>query len=177
MVQITWTTLPTYTDGNALTGAQLEAIAANIEESAPAKATTEGYWFIAGSSGNSINQRAILTARVDTQQTRSSTSYGALATVGPVVTITTGSQALVSINCQLFNSAAGTCWSSYKITGATTVSSSDTWACEGNGTDGNRQGIMNLHAVTAGSNVFTQEYRVGSGTGTFDDRNTIVMAM
>src|SRR4249919_21771 len=172
---MSWAAIPTFTDGNALTGAQMEIIAADIEESAPAKATTEGYWFISGSSANLINERAIVSNKILTQQTRASASYGALATAGGTVTATTGTKALVHHACQSFNSAAGTNWNSYKISGATTVASSDEWAGESNGTDGNRQGVSELHTVTAGSNVFTQEYRAGSGTGTFDDRIIIVM--
>lgn len=171
-----WSTLPAYSDGNALTAAQVTAIKDNINETAPAKATTASYWFIATGT-NAIAERAIMSDKILTQQTRSSTSYGALATAGGVVTITTGAKALVHHSCQSFNSAAGTNWNSYKISGATTVSSSDEWAGESNGTDGNRQGVSELHSVTGGSNVFTQEYRAGSGTGTFDDRIIIVMAL
>ncbi len=172
-----WSTLPTYVAGNALTAAQLNAIAANINETAPAKSTTQGYWYISGSSANTINERAIVSDKILTQQTRSSTSYGALATAGGTVTLTTGTKVLVHHACQSFNSAAGTNWNSYAISGATTVSSSDEWGGESNGTDGNRQGISELHSVTAGSNTFTQQYRAGSGTGTFDDRIIIAMGL
>ena len=54
-----WTTLPTYTDGTALTAAMLLAIAANINETAVAKATTAGRFFVA-TGPNAIAERSII---------------------------------------------------------------------------------------------------------------------
>jgi hypothetical protein len=176
---MTWSTLPAYSDGNALTAAQMTAIKDNINESAPAKASTQGYWFIAGSSANTINQRAIISDKILTQQTTTSTTYVNLTTTGATVTATTGTKALIHHGCQLFNSSSGSCWASYAISSATTVSASDEWAitCEASATNSFRYGYSELHTVTAGSNVFTQKYRVGSSTGTFDDRHLICMAL
>ena len=171
-----WTTLPTYADGNALTAAQMNAVAANINETAPSKATTSGYHFVSTGT-NAIAERAIVSDKILTQQTRTSTSYGNLTTVGGTVTVTTGTKALVHISDQMFSSAANTVWTSYEISSATTASASDEWGIEANGTDGNRLGISELHTVTGGSNVFTMKYRVGGGTGTFDDRIIIVMGL
>jgi metal-dependent amidase/aminoacylase/carboxypeptidase family protein len=177
---MTWSTLPAYSDGNALTAAQMTAIKDNINETAPAKATTAGYWFVSTGT-NAVAERAILSTRNNNQQTRTSTSYGNLSTVGPVVTITTGTQALVHIANQMFNSGAFSCWSSYAITGATTRASDDEHglSMEGGSTQAFKMGVSSLEAVTGGSNVFTQQYRVGSGggTGSFDDREVIVMAL
>ena len=173
-----WTTLPAYTAGNALTAAQVTAIKDNINESAPSKATTAGYWFIATGT-NAIAERAIVSDIILTQQTTTNTSYVNLTTVGATVTATTGTKALVMIQCQMFSSGTGTCWSSYAISGATTAAADDQWAitCEAAASNSFKMGNTTLHTVTGGSNVFTQKYRVGSLTGTFDDRHLICMAL
>jgi len=175
---MTWSTLPAYSDGNALTAAQVTAIKDNINETAVAKATTAGYWFI-GTGTNALAERSITSDKILTQQTTTNTSYVNLATVGATVTATTGTKALIHHGCQLFNSGSGSSWASYAISGATTVSASDEWAvtCEAASTNSFRYGYSELHTVTAGSNTFTQKYRVGSLTGTFDDRHLIVMAL
>ena len=176
---MTWQAIPTFTDGNALTGAQMEIIAADLEETAPAKATTEGYWFISGSSANVVNERAITSDKVLTQQTTTSTTYVNLATVGAQVHATTGTKALIHHGCQMFNSGAGSCWSSYIVTNATSSAADDDRAitCEAASTNSFRMGYTELQTLTAGSNTFTQRYRVGSLTGTFDDRHMICMAL
>lgn len=174
---MTWSTLPTYTNG-VLTAAMLNAIRDNINESAAAKATTAGYHFVATGT-NSIAQRAVVAEEVLTQQTTTSTTYTNLATHGPeAANITSGAKALIMIQSQLFNSGSGSTWASYTISGATTAASFDRWAisCEANTLDGFRFGQSTLHTVTAGVNHYKMQYRVSSGTGTFDDRHIIVMA-
>jgi hypothetical protein len=174
-----WSTLPTYADGNALTAAQMLAIAANINESAPAKATTQGYWFISGSSANTINERAILQSEILTQETSGRTTYGNIATVGPTVTITTGTQALISTTAQMFNSGANNMYMSYAVSGATTSTSVDdrALAFQAGAGDQIRATCTTLQALTAGSNVCKAEYKTTAGTGTWDDRRILVMAM
>lgn len=175
---MTWNILPTYTDGDALTAAMLEGIKGNINETAPAKATTAGWHFVSNGV-NTIVERAIQSAKITTQQTTGSTTYANLATNGPVVTVNTGAQALVFFGCQMFNDGAGACWSSYEIFGATSNSPEDNRAitAEANANDSFRMGVTELQPVTPGNNTFHQKYRVSSGTGTFDDRYVIVMAL
>lgn len=176
-----WTTPLTAVSNAILTAAQWNAtVRDNLLETAPAKATTSGRIFVA-TGANSIAQRQVAQGQVLTQQTTASTSYTDLTTVGPSVTVTTGTLAHVSIQCQMFNSGSSSSnWSSYAISGATTDASDDQRAisCEAAAaTQAFRFGASLLQTVTAGSNTFKQQYRVGSGTGTFDDRNIIVWAL
>jgi len=171
-----WSTLPTYVNG-VLSAAMMNAIAANINESAPAKATTAGWHFVS-SATNTIVERAIVSDKILTQQTTTNTSYVNLATVGATVTATTGAKAVIHHGCQMFSSGTGTCWSSYDVTGATTSAANDDRAitCEAAAGNSFRFGYTELQTLTPGSNVFTQKYRVGSLTGTFDDRHLICIA-
>ena len=66
----------------------------NLNETAPAKATTAGTMFIA-SGANSIVERVPSTAAVTTSESTGGTGYGNLATPGPAVTVTTGTKAIV----------------------------------------------------------------------------------
>lgn len=176
-----WTTPVTAVAGTLLTAAQWNAsLRDNLLETAPAKATTSGRIFVA-TGANSIAQREVKQGQVLSQETTGSTSYTDITTVGPSVTVTTGTLAHVSIQCQMFNSGSSSSnWSSYAISGATTQASNDQVAisCEGAAaTQAFKFGGSCLETVTAGSNTFKQQYRVGSNTGTFDDRNIIVWAL
>ena len=77
----------------------------NLNETAPAKATTAGSHF-AGTGLNSIAERLTDTDLVATSQTTISTSYADLATVGPTVTATTGPYAIVFLYNSNVNSTA-----------------------------------------------------------------------
>lgn len=179
---MTWSTLPTYTNGT-LTAAQLMAIRDNINETAAAKATTAGYHFVANGP-TTLVERAIVSARVSAQETTTLTGYGNIpsGTVGPTVTATTGAKALVWFAAQMFHQTTGSCWSSFEVTGASSVASGDDRAitCEAaEPTQSFRFSSAELQTVTPGSNTFRQQYRVGAsgGTGTFDDRHLIAMAL
>ena len=176
---MTWSTLPAYSNGNALTAAELTAIKDNINESAPAKATTQGYWFISGSSANSINERAILQSTILTQETSTRTTYGNITTTGPTVTITTGTQAIISATAQMYSSGGDNMYMSYEISGATTEASDDDRALsyQAGAGDQIRATCTTLQTLTAGSNVFKAEYKTSASTGTWDDRRILVMAM
>ena len=176
-----WTTPVTAVSGALLTAAQWNAsVRDNLLETAPAKATTSGRIFVA-TGANAIAQRQVARGQVLTQETTGSTSYTDLTTTGPSVTVTTGTLAHVSIQCQMFNSGASSSnWSSFAVSGATTVASNDQVAisCEAAAaTQAFKFGGSTLMTVTAGVNTFKQQYRVGSGTGTFDDREEIVWAL
>lgn len=177
---MTWQTPPTWTPGQTIPSSNLNVIRDCLLETAPAKATVSGRIFV--SSGvNSIVQRQIAEAQVLTQETTGSTSYTDLTTTGPSVTVTTGTLAQVSIQAQMFNSGSSSSnWSSFAVSGATTVASNDQVAisCEAAApSQAFKFGATKLMTLTAGSNTFKQQYRVGSGTGTFDDRNIIVWAL
>ena len=120
---------------------------------------------------------ASASATVATSETTTSTSYTALTTAGPEVTLTTGTKALVIVSAASNNSgASGRQFSSYKVSGATTIASSDAVAQVPMGAVNMRNSSASrLTSLTAGSNTFTMEYKVSGGTGTFLNREIIVI--
>jgi hypothetical protein len=181
VVQITWNAPITWTNGQTVTSAQLNAqIRDNMNETAPAKATVAGSHFV-GNGANVIAERLILDAVVDTSETTASTSYTNLATNGPQVSIVTGAKALVWISVQQGNSTnTASTATSYEVTGATTRISGSTVAIINDSTATgslHRAGVCDLQATTAGTNVFRMQYLVSGGTGTFLRRREQVMAL
>jgi hypothetical protein len=75
---------------------------------------------------------AINSAEVLTSQTTTSTSYTDLATVGPAVTVTTGTSAIVLITTQASPSVQGpNACMSCAVSGATTIAASDSFSSRG----------------------------------------------
>ena len=75
---------------------------------------------------------AINSAEVLTSQTTTSTSYTDLATVGPAVTVTTGTSAIVLITTQASPSVQGpNACMSCAVSGATTIAASDSFRAVG----------------------------------------------
>lgn len=153
----------------------------NLLETSPAKATTAGGYFVT-SGTNSISQRVMATASVVTAQATSSTTYGDLGTVGPAVTVTTGTSALVFVKCGSSNAtAANASFMGYAVSGATTVAASEGFSVAGTTATAS---AGNLHAsavflhtgLTAGSNTFTAKYKSSLATSaTFRNRDIIVI--
>lgn len=172
--------------GSVFTAAQFnQMIRDNLNETAPAKATQAGEYFVADGA-NSITPRQITGATDLNQGTTTSTSFTDLdgpAAVGPSVTLTTGSQALVFYHAQCLNSGAGSARASVEVSGASTIATADNRSIATFGIADNGLGASTVvHyaaglALTPGSNTFTMKYRVSSGTGTFDDRRLIVMPL
>lgn len=179
---MTWTTPMTFVAGTTLTAAQLNVhLRDNLNETAPAKATTSGRLFVS-TAANTLAERAVTDATVTTTQTTTSTTYANLTTVGPSVTVTTGTRALVLISSVVSNSAAGNQgFMSIDVSSATTIAASDTYALvyeSSTANDGLGAAIAHLFTtLNAGSNVFTAKYRVTAGTGTFFNRNMCVIAL
>lgn len=149
----------------------------NLNETAPAKATTAGSHF-AGTGLNSIAERISDTAIVATSQTTTSTSYTDLATVGPSVTVTTGPYALVFLYNSNVNSTSVSSLMSFEVSGASSMPAADNQSIGIAGTAGSREGAgFLLTTLTPGSNIFTCKYRVGSGTGTYADRRVSVFPL
>lgn len=88
------------------TAAQWNAhIRDNALETMAGKATTAGNYFVS-TAPHAIAERTAGGATVTTSQTRSNAAYGDLATVGPAVTVTTGTEALVWIACEMSSNTA-----------------------------------------------------------------------
>jgi hypothetical protein len=119
---------------------------------------------------------ASASATVATSQTTTSTSFTDLATAGPAVTITTGTKALVIINVRTESSVAQRSFTSYAVSGATTIAASDDISVLTSLDRGMRISIANrVSTLTAGSNTFTMKYRTESGTGYYSAREIIVI--
>lgn len=175
---MTWHALPTYVNG-ALTAAMLNDIADNIEETAPGKATTAGRIFVATGT-NAIAEREIASNVVSGADTTTSTSYVDLSPSGPAVTVTTGVLALVHTASQANNTTAGaSSRHSFAVSGATTSAAADARGClsQNSASRDTRYGVWNLMTLTGGSNTFTGKYKVSSGTGHWQDREQIVIAL
>lgn len=177
-----WTSPMTFTAGTTLTAAQLNThLRDNLLETAPAKATTAGRIFVA-TGANAIAERAIETATVATNQTTTSTSFTDLATTGPAVTLTTGTRALVFITAGVDNTSAGAnSLAAAAVTGATTDAAADARAALHESAIANAgERATSLHmftGLTAGSNTFTMRYRVTAGTGSWENRQIVVIAL
>lgn len=170
----------TAVSGSVYTAAQFNTfVRDNLNETAPAKATTLGGYFVT-TSLNEIAERVGARETITTSETTTSTSYTDLATTGPTVTVTTGQLALVIWGTQLTNNTANTSSRvSVDVSGASTIAADDV---RGLAYDPATAGgvLQCSHAVfydnlTPGSNTFTLKYRVGGGTGTFQRRRLIVL--
>lgn len=149
-----WTTPATFSVSQVLTAALMNAISADLTDL----------------DGRTRPQ----TNAVATSQTTTSTSYTDLATVGPAVTITTGTIAVVSLQCSLTGSnvAAGY-YMSVAVSGASTQAAVDLAAVGMQAASGGLQqasAVFLLSGLTAGSNVFTVKFRATAGTLTAGNR-------
>ena len=177
-----WTAPITWVAGQIPTATILNAqIRDNLLQTMPAKATGNGSIFV-GSGLNTLTERFTDTARIDTLETSSSTSYTNLSTVGPSVTLATGSMAFVFFSAQMGNSVDdGSPYTSYAVSGATTVAASDIRSTQFDGTGAGEQasgGMMDfISGLTPGTNTFTMKYRVASGTGNWQRRTIGVLPL
>jgi hypothetical protein len=117
-------------------------------------------------------------ALITTSQTTTSGTYTDLATVGPTVTLTTGTKALVSIAVTTRTSSAAQSKMSFAISGATTVAATDNY-CIGQAANFIYFFLgasFLVTGLTAGSNTFTSKYASGA-TGTFEARHISVIDM
>lgn len=181
-----WSAPMTFVGNTVLSAANLNTyLRDNLSQLAPAKATTANRIFVSTGT-NAIAERAYSTSQVSATQTRSATGYGDLATAGPSVTVTTGTQALVGFSCFIFNSSSADLSNvSFAVSGATTISPGDDGIMhmEILGSQSERVGVIEyVTGLTAGSNTFTLKYSVGSGfapvgTGSYGERHIWVIGL
>jgi len=169
--------------GATFTAAQFnQYVRDNLNETAPAKATAASQLFVS-TAANAIATRTPATSAVATNQTTTSTSYADLSTVGPQISVSTGTIALVwfaAAQAHSANDNETAC--SVAVSGASTVAASNVWQHSTDGvTLGNYVRGSSFHAftgLTAGTNTFTMKYRVGaSGTGSFQNREMMVLPL
>lgn len=145
------------------------------------KAWNGSSWFTIGPTTMAVT--AADSAQVLTYQTTTSTTYTDLATVGPSVTLTTGTKVVVAVTCYTDPSGAGASASmGFSISGATTFAATDNYAAGRVGLSASGwAGVISwvgIITVTAGSNTFTAKYKRGSAaTHGFDSRNISVWAL
>lgn len=182
-----WSTPMTFVAGSPLTAGQLNTyLNANLNELAPAKATTAGSIFTPVGA-NSIAERAVGNEYIGTTETTTSGTYVDLATVGPTVTLTTGTQALIGQGAMCYSSInSGQVYMSFAVSGATTNAATDIRAMihfEPNpgGLAFTRMGtITYLTALTPGVNTFRAKYRTFTGiseVGSWQNRFLWVVAL
>lgn len=179
---MSWTAPFTAISGSVFTAAQFnQYVRDNLNATAPALATTTGSIF-ATVSANQIAERIPAVAVVGTSETTTSTGYTNLATVGPSVTCTTGSSALVCIFAGVTNNTAGAgAFASYTVSGASTIGGSDSRAVAYEppsvaAATLSRAAFVGLaNGLTPGVNTFTLTYRASAGTATFDNRTLTVI--
>lgn len=177
-----WTTPITAVVNAALTAAQFNAsVRDNILETAPAKSTVSGRIFVT-TGVNSVAERAIETFGVAANESTSSTSFTALATAGPQVTLTTGSRALTFVSAGLSsNTVGGFSYAAIAISGATTVAAAADRALQFRTSVANygpRATYASMETgMTSGSNVFTMQYMSSTGTSAFSDRRIVVIGL
>lgn len=173
-----WSAPMTFTANAAITAAQMNTyLRDNMLQTMPAKATANAGSYFVTTATNVIAEKRAVSSRVDTSQSSASTSFTNLATVGPAVTLATGTSALVMWAAEMRNSAGSateaTVSMSVDVTGASTIPPTDTRRMTNSAQDdGLWQG---MHAVyyddlTPGTNTFTCKYKVSSGTGFWSSR-------
>lgn len=169
-----WSAPMTAVSGSVFTAAQFnQFVRDNLNETAPARATTAGAHFVATGT-NEIAERISQQGSVlTTAETTTSTSYTDLTTAGPAVTVETGPSAMVIVHASLENSGAGSSRMAYEITGDSSIAPADNRGIGVFGVAG--AGVIcssvSIHKdLTPGTNTFTAKYRVSSGTGSFSSR-------
>jgi hypothetical protein len=153
----------------------------NLNETAPAKATMASSHFV-GVGPNEIAERMCASQNIGTNETTTSVNYTDLATIGPAVTTVTGNSAIIFLKAGLENTGiSASSFMGFEVTGASSLAASDTSAINIAGTAQNTRFRMGsaymLNSLTAGTNTFTAKYKVGAGTGSFNQRQLAVFPL
>lgn len=177
---MTWTAPMTAVSGSIFTAAQFNTfVRDNLLETPAAKATTAGSIFATVSAGQ-IAERIPNRSLIVTSETTTSTSYADLPTVGPQVTVTHGTSALICVTARInvsVNNDGGQV--GVDISGATTEAASNTHCLRSDASlsNSNRMTAVRLHTtLTPGTSVFKLQYLVAlAATGTFSAREIVVI--
>lgn len=120
-----------------------------------------------------------LSGLVTTAQTATSATYGDLATVGPTVTIRTGTSVIITLSATVNTTVANYgATMSFAVSGATTLAAADDNAIFGYSLDGDVYVALSrtflLGGLTAGVNTFTAKYKHQTGNVGFLRRSLTV---
>ncbi len=175
-----WTAPFTAITGTPYTAAQFNGFRDAMLETEVSKAQTVGGYYVTAGM-NQLAERKPGSAFVDpaTPDSTTSTSYTDLdTTLGPSVTVTTGTFAWVAMYASVQNNSAVASFMSYRIDGETSQDPQDAQSIQlTNATlnAGQRLGAVIFNTgLNPGVNVFTAQYRVSSGKGTFAVRTLAV---
>jgi len=175
-----WSAPMTAVAGATFSAAQFnQYVRDNLNETGPAKVSAAGQLLVS-TAANALAARTPGGQVVVTSQTTTSLNvYANLATTGPTLTVTTGTQALVWFGCLISNSGAFASRASVAVSGVSSVTANDQWALINIGTSAERMFSAHLFTgLTAGSNTFTMQYDVGTAsTGTFANREMFVIPL
>ena len=168
----------------AFTAAQFnQYVRDNLNETAPAKATGANQIFVS-TGANAIAARTPSSHFVGANETTTSTTYTDLTTTGPTIAVGTGTRAIVIMNTQIWASGNATAWASYAVTGASSISGSDSRGVStrvvtgGDANAGPRISAVQLEAgLTAGTNTFTMQYRTTANTARYDNRHIVIFPL
>jgi hypothetical protein len=178
-----WSTPATYTSGSVLTAAQMNAISANLNETAPAKATKSTTYFV-GNGANAIQEREFNIARTTASETTVSTGYVELTSTQRI-TYTSGPLALVLLTAQMLVNTAGEIGlHSVIVSGASTIASDDSNALvQQSATINSRIRataavlLTTSQGLLGGSNLYKATFRVTAGQLTAANREMVIMAL
>lgn len=179
---MSWSAPMTAVANAVFTAAQFNTyVRDNLNETAVAKATAAGR-LIVTAGVNSLVERVPTVAEVTTSETTTTQSNTDLATVGPQVTVTTGTSALVAWSLEMANNTSGSSSQcDFAVTGASSRTATDNTAIKVTSSPAGafeRGGTFELiTGLTAGSNVFTLKYWVSANTGTFLRRRLTVIPL
>lgn len=167
-----WTAPMTAVSGATFTAAAFNTnVRDNLNETAPAKATGPSQLFVS-TGANAIATRVPSQAYVNSTESvpASASAYSDLSTVGPLVSVVTGTIAIVCFSAEVSVTGSNTAVAfSVAVSGASTIAASDAWRSVTDGIQpGNwvRSGMTHVFSgLTPGVNTFTLQYRsVVSGT-------------
>lgn len=177
-----WTSPKTFLSGEVLTSDELNIyLRDNFCNLETAKAVTPGSLIVA-SGQNEVAERmptAALVSISESQTGGASTTYADLATVGPTVTVDTGSMAIVFIYVNTYHTAPGSTFTSFAVTGASEIAATDDMAVRmSNSVQERFSACFCVTNLNPGLNTFTAKYRIGNaGTGTWMSRRLIVFPL
>jgi hypothetical protein len=178
---MTWTAPMTAVAGSVFASADFNLyVRDNLNQTAPAVASEPGSYFVS-TGPNLITEQQPAGDYVAAAEDTDSTSFTDLDTVGPSVTVSTQTQALVILYGQMANDtlSIGT-FMAYDISGDTTIPASTDRAflLQGGVNDGQRASVaIAQENLIPGMNTFTAKYRVSGGTGSFAARRIAVLPM
>lgn len=177
-----WNAPITWTPNQTVFASTLnEQLRDNMLETMPARVSGANQYLTITVDGL-VRPREIKADTVLASETRTSTSFGNLATHGPAVTLTTDSNVIVIISAAQAQetTAWGEVITSHEVTGATSVPPNDLFSITINETTSNTiqaSHVMTHDALNPGTHTFTMRYRVGTAgnVGRWTNREILVI--